>query len=280
MKIEKITLQELKLKPNKVGIYEMSAQDYHAHDCPGLTRSDLMNLIKSYEHYTVARAKPDEPTPAMELGSATHYAILEPELFNANVIEIPEFKGDGSRKAKAEFEALHAGKIFLKKDQMLDISRMIEAVYSHKEAAELLTGIKEKTFVFDAGETLGKCRPDVISGNTIVDLKTVGDISLDAFERELGAFGYYLQAAYYTQGVRRVSDLKTTDFKFLCVEKSAPYKVAIRELNPDVIDCGDRMIAYALKNFKEGPNKKYRNEVATLPAWMIWQMERILNSGN
>ena len=72
-----------------------SATDYHA--APGASASRLKQLKRSAAHMKYDMDNPQEPTPAMIIGSATHSAILEPDLFVKEWGRLPE--GDGRSKA-------------------------------------------------------------------------------------------------------------------------------------------------------------------------------------
>ena len=59
----------------------MSNEAYHAYD--GISKSGLDLIARSPAHYAYRTAS--EPTRAMVIGSATHAAILEPEVFASSI---------------------------------------------------------------------------------------------------------------------------------------------------------------------------------------------------
>lgn len=64
----------------EVGIYEdVPADTYHAWDAASNSR--LSHLLRSPAHCREAIDNPPDPTPAQILGTAAHYCILEPDLF-------------------------------------------------------------------------------------------------------------------------------------------------------------------------------------------------------
>ncbi|MFA6120877.1 MAG: PD-(D/E)XK nuclease-like domain-containing protein [Sideroxydans sp.] len=62
-------------------VRNLPIKDYHAGE--EISHSGIVKLLKSPEHYLQYKSGEDEPTPAMEFGSAFHSFILEPELFAA-----------------------------------------------------------------------------------------------------------------------------------------------------------------------------------------------------
>ena len=88
-------------------MHNQSAEDYHA--SPGASASRLKQLKqRSAAHMKYDMENPQEPTPAMTIGSAAHSAILEPGLFLGEWGRIPE--GDGRSKAVKEAKAELAGR--------------------------------------------------------------------------------------------------------------------------------------------------------------------------
>ena len=70
-------------------MHDQSAEDYHA--SPGASASRLKQLLgRSAAHLKYAMDNPQEPTQAMIIGSATHSAILQTDLFVKEWARLPE----------------------------------------------------------------------------------------------------------------------------------------------------------------------------------------------
>ena len=71
----------------------------------------------------------------------------------------------------------------------------------------------------------------------ITDLKTTKDASPRGFASSMVKFGLHLQAAFYSDGYHACTGIYP-EFKFLVVETSAPYEVALYSVPQAVIDQG------------------------------------------
>jgi hypothetical protein len=246
------------------------AADYHA--SPYASASRLKLLKRSPAHMKHQMENPEPPTPQMIIGSATHSAILEPDLFVKEWGRLPE--GDGRSKAVKDaklelltqfgaeaFRYLPAKDYILKPDVYDNILAMRDSVLGNELAADLLDGAatevshywterrtqsrigavgpaatkqqSEKTFHVEC-----KARIDALPregsrwGNCVVDIKTTADASAREFQRSVHNFGYHLQAAHYLSAAERLRLI------FVVVERDAPHCVAIYELDEDALELG------------------------------------------
>ena len=76
------TITQRHVNPN------MPAEKYHA--VQALSKSMMAKLLKSPAHYRAAQEEHQEPSKAMQLGTAIHTAVLEPDLYAYVVAVIPE----------------------------------------------------------------------------------------------------------------------------------------------------------------------------------------------
>jgi hypothetical protein len=225
-----------------------SAKDYHA--APGASASRLKLLKRSAAHMKYAMDNPQEPTPAMIIGSATHSAILEPDLFVKEWGRIPE--GDGRSKAvkeaKAELIVQYGAGQILKPDVYDNILAMRDSVFGNALALDLLDDADTETSHYwneYVGDSLSngrdvKCkaridalpREDSLWSNCVVDIKTITDGSAKEFQRSVYNFSYHIQAQHYMTAAERGR------FIFIVVERDAPHCVAIYELDDDALKLG------------------------------------------
>ena len=233
------------MKMENISLLSMPADHYHLH--PAVGHSGLVRIMRSPAHYREYVTHPPEATPAMQLGTAFHTALLEPDRFGDAFVVAPRFDRrtkDGKAAAEA-WEADNAGKIALSAEQMAAIQSMAYLVRCHTGADKLLShGLAEMSGFWtdpEAGIEC-KCRPDflVMEGDRIigiVDVKTCCDASADGFARAIATLGYDVQAAFYQDGVKTLTG-RTIPFYFIAVEKDAPYAVAAYKASDEVIEVG------------------------------------------
>ena len=214
----------------KSGIVMKNAE-YRA--SPAISRSDLQLLSKSPQKFRYETEHPQPKTQALIFGAAFHSYLLEPESFDTEYAVIP-LLNRRTKAGKEEWEAfsvLHAGKELICAEDFQTIQAMAESVLQNKYAAALIRGSLHERSFFWTDELTGeacKCRPDILfdAGEThiIADIKTCTDASADAFTRDAVKYGYTMQAAMYTEGVRLCTGV-SYEFLFICVEKEPPYAI-------------------------------------------------------
>ena len=228
-------------------MHDQSATDYHA--APGASASRLKLLKRSAAHMKYEMDNPQEPTQAMIIGSATHSAILEPDLFVKEWGRLPE--GDGRSKAvkeaKAELIVQHGADRILKPDVYDNILAMRDSVFDNALALDLLDGADTETSHYWAEryflgtkpvEVDCKARIDALPAessmwnNCVVDIKTTANASPEEFRRSCFNFSYHIQAPHYLAAANRGR------FIFIVVERDAPHCVAIYELDDDALELG------------------------------------------
>jgi exodeoxyribonuclease VIII len=250
----------------------LSNEDYHA--LPHVSPSRLKLLARSPLHYfdtylAVDREKP-EPTAAMKLGTATHTAILEPELFEATVKELPadaprrptqlqleEPAKTGTAKYRDyldalerkqywdEFDKKNAGKIILPPTDFDNVQSMADAVRKHPAAKFLLDlpGRREASYTWTGQHGIQcKTRPDwhSLCHEYVIDLKSTRDASRDEFARSLAGYDYHLQAAW------NLSALSARKFLIIAVESTRPFAVAVYPVSDATIAAGNRRVNSAM----------------------------------
>ena len=273
---------------------DMSNEDYHR--SPAISKSGMDRLAISPEHYQAYLLERREETPAMKTGTAVHMAVLEPELFKKTYVhfydaEICESIGGAKPRAtnkykewKAEFEAEFAGRILLDSTEYREVTDISKSVLSRPVPLKILSaaGAFEHSFFWDDPETgvACRCRPDFLRNDGyIIDLKTTEDASPRGFEKSAEKFRYWVQAAFYKQGVEAVLNIDVKGFVFIAVEKKPPYAVACYTADEAMIAAGIEEVRRCLAIYKacdeadEWPG--YPDEIMPLkrPAW-AWARER------
>ena len=250
-----------------------SNADYHAD--PAVSASHLHAVAKSPYHYfsrylDQKRSAP-EPTAAMRLGSLVHCAVLEPEEL-AGRYGVCAPRNTKAGKEQAERMAAAGIEAVTGSDMELALA-MADAVRSHQAAAELLrNGKAEQSFWWDDAATglRCKCRPDWYDGTTVVDLKSTTDASPAAFARSVATFRYHVQASHYLAGLHGAER-----FVFIAVEKTAPYAVAVYELDAAAMAAGDELrqrdmrVIADCQATKEWPGYGDTCQALSLPSWAL-----------
>jgi exodeoxyribonuclease VIII len=238
------------------------------HKGPGISKSGLDAIHRSPLYYKTLRDHPRPSTPTLEIGTAFHVAVLEPDLFAANYIPDP-FPGSQSKAAKeARKELRSAGKIIVANDideesgiwgvgKYDAILKMAEAVRAHRTASILLdpqAGIPELSAYWVDQETkkLCKARADFYNQahEIIVDLKSTTNAAMAEFAKSCASYRYHIQDAWYTDGFRAVG-ARVRAFVFVAVEKDPPYGVACYRLDKGDQELGRSMYQNDLRVYQQ-----------------------------
>lgn len=267
------------------GKIDISNEDYHGG--PGISKSHLDVIspqnngcpAKYWYTYISEQAEPREPSPDMIIGTAVHTLVLEPETFDDCYVESQKFdrRTKAGKAEAAAFEEANKGRIVLEPDAMKQVKEMAHAVHVHPVASKLLArGEAETSFYATDPETglLIKSRPDFINHNNfMIDLKTTGDASPDAFFKSIINFRYFIQPPWYTDVIGLAGHDRPEQVIFVAVEKKPPYLVGVYFTPPEVFDIGRMQARRDLnlinESLKNGyfPDYGYTAQPIALPAW-------------
>lgn len=257
----------------------MNSAEYFAVDA--MSKSRLDQIAKSPAHLQEWLKNPPAPTPAMQLGSAFHCALLEPDRFPASYGELPDVNRT-TKEGKAAYAAWleeNPGKIGLKADVMEQIRKMQGAFNAHSFIAKILKGAAIERCAFWQDEETSvacKARPDIVTPDgLVIDLKTTEDATAEAFSRDSWKHRYHVQAAMYLEGVSKALGRKHEAFLFIAVEKSPPYAITTYVADQEFLARGREAMRRDLMRYAECVRKNewpaYSEEVQTLtlPRWAI-----------
>ena len=210
------------------GTHDLSDEDYFAADA--INNSYLWKLInQTPAHAQVATAKTD----ALNLGSAVHLAVLQPEHASDKIVQGPE-----TRRGKAWTDALKKAqsedKILLTQADYNQCMSMRDSVWRNPSVAQELNQkdtVYEQAAFWEHKGLQFKCKVDAARPSVIVDLKTSQDASPRGFSQSIAKYGYHQQDASYSYGWGQASGIKVEHFLFLVVEKYPPFACAIYELD-------------------------------------------------
>ena len=271
----------------KQGIYPgVPMSDYGKWDAANY--STLKHFKRSCAHAMQRYMHPPEPTPAMDLGQATHTAILEPERFERDYVVGPKvdrrFKKD--KEIWARFLEQNPDKEILKTQDYARCIAMGEAVRRNSVMRELLDGIggNELSFVWRDTDTDVWCKGRIdhfgrLWGNAaIADVKTTMDASPRGWAREVARYQYHVQAAMYLDALDTIEPVVERKFLWLALESEPPYAVGLYEPDFEAIEQGRKSYKHWLELWAEcrrsgtWPGYEMAIQSLMLPRWAVdWE---------
>lgn len=194
------------------GIYHDIENDAY-HSGPGVSKSQLDMVSKCPALLSWQKAAPVDTQKLKELdmGTALHCLLLEPDEFDRRFIVAPEFNrrtNDGKAEEKSFLASCESsGMTVMTSDEGRKLLLMRDSAMAHSGARWLLEadGHAESSIYWEDSETSELCRirPDKYLSQqpVIVDVKKVAD--MDRFPRHIEEFRYHVQDAMYREGYRQ-----------------------------------------------------------------------------
>ena len=266
----------------------MTEKEYRSH--PAVSRSELWRLYsESPEKFRFYKDEPPPATDALIFGQALHMSVLQPDIYADNFAVMPDVdrRTREGKAAWAAFTAENEGKTAISADWQAKIDKMTAKLNGDPYVRKLLSGEHEKPY-FWTDELTGeecKCRVDSITQiggvNYIIDVKTAEDASGNKFMKKSIDFGYPMQAAMYSEGVKKASGTDCR-FVFVIIEKSPPYAVNIMQADGLYTQYGYDMFREAIGIYHDckinnnwyGYLGKFNNiNVLGLPAYLAKEFE-------
>ncbi len=212
-------------------------------------------------------AREDDSTDASDLGTIVHSLLLEGDDEGIELIHPTDYLSDKGNIPKgwtnnairaARDSARSLGKIPVLPEDMLQASAVvgsalafIESLKSTEpaiwEAFQPGGGEAESviTWVDEIGDTLCKCRPDLLSKDrsVIVDLKTTGTSANPATwaRTQMTGQNAYVSSAFYRRGVNALCGVEPA-YVFLVVETVPPYLCSLIGTDPHGFELGDEKV--------------------------------------
>lgn len=257
----------------------MPNEVYHTHE--SISKSGLDLIARSPAHFHYAAAK--QPTRAMEIGTAIHAALLEPERFQREYVLLRDVKDRRASEYK-QAVSVHGSERVLVSHEADEVAGMQEAVYSNQTAKNWLekSGRRELSVFAQDPETgaLVRCRFDILTDcGFSIDIKKTQDAREEAFSRAIDNYRYHVQAAFYSDVFLWATGEKLAGFKFIAVEQEMPHGCKTYRLDETAIIEGRRLYREDLNLYAECLKKQdwpcYEDEesLISLPEWRIRQIE-------
>jgi hypothetical protein len=251
---------------------KLSNSQYHANDA--ISSSDVkMVHSKSLAHW---KAKTYSSSPVFDMGTAVHAMVLEEA---KGVVRGPE-----TRRGKAWAEAYEEAQA---NDQTLltaadyDLARNIaDSVLFHPAGQRMAgpTTVNEASFFATDPETelKIKCRPDSYwdAKGVLYDLKTCQDASPRGVAKDMIAYNYAIQQAFYMHCLEQAG-YEASQFVFVHVEKTGAHSVSTNIIHEEYLDWAKgemhmtlRKIAKANEAQKWDTGWSDQTNVIDLPRWL------------
>lgn len=222
------------------GIYQLTSEQYHADPVPAgsLSSTGARRLLAACPaKFEYERRHPQQPTRALDLGTAAHRLVLGdgPDLV---AIDADDWRTRAAREERDDVRA--EGGLPLLVADYDRVQNMAAALRQHPIAAALLapgSGLPEQS-LFWVDEPTGvwcRARPDWLPhrgpGRMLVaDFKTTRDGSPAGLARAMETYGYHQQAAWYLDGIRTLGLADNPVFLLVFQESDPPHVVTVAEL--------------------------------------------------
>jgi len=286
-------------------IQNMPSRVYHSG--PQASKGRLAILrTQSPQHLLWEMNHPTEPTDAMKLGTAIHTLTLQPELWDREYVVAPSQceaikKSDGLRCTSAPSRSfdgkwlcgIHSKGMegrgddkreTITEERFAQVKAIRDAVLANKYAAALLSGAAREVSGFWTEDGVDcRMRPDAwqFDHNYLADIKTTADASPAAFQRQLYAQSYDLQAAHYLAGADAVG-MPADGFVFIVVEREPPHAVGVYRLADKTLSAvreeRRRLLAQYRQCVQSGEFPGYGDQIrdVDVAAWSMKQIETAL----
>lgn len=235
----------------KKGLVIETNNEYHG-DLSAISKSRLSKMAVCPRYFKWCEENSEEKSKDLIFGSAFHKWVLERETFYDEFAVVPVCDRR-TKEGKAVYEMFVAeseGKLVITAEELETIKGMCASVESNKYAKALLNGERERSMYFldDLTGISCKVRPDCykpLSCDKLVisDLKSCKSATPEDFMRDIVKYAYDLQAYMYELGASKTLSvpMENISFCFVCVEKKAPYLMAIYEVNGDIVNRGEML---------------------------------------
>lgn len=260
------------------GIYDgITNADYHRDEALGSTSLKTL-ATKTPAHYQYDKSHTTHKDE-FDVGTATHSLILEDDTSGVEVLDFAAWTTKAAKEARDEARA--AGKIPMLAKDWQQVVAMRDSVMAHPVASKLFTGHRAEASVFwEEGGLMLKCRPDAWHPSILVDLKTTRDADPNEFGSTAANLGYHQSVAHYIDGVHEATG-EELPFRFVLVEKTAPYLVSVVDLDAEAIEIGRALNDRAKRIYRECLEANtwpgYPNtDPVSLPMWAIYKSEDLL----
>ena len=262
-----------------VWVQNMPMEAYHSYE--GISNSGLNLVARSPAHY--AHRAAFKSTRAMDIGTAFHTALLEPDRFGS---EYQVVNGIDDRR-KSEYK--EAAKVFggdktLTASEGASVAVMSESVQANPDAREVLSakGYAELSGFVEDPDTgaLLRVRFDWLTVDArAVDIKKTQDARPFAFSRSVNNYRYHCQQAMYSHVFELIEGRPLESYQFLAIEEQPPCANVLYTLDHLAVQHGHTLYRDALSDYaiacesNEWPSYGTTSDVIGLPEYVMNELE-------
>lgn len=219
------------------------------------------------------------------IGQGAHDYLLQRDAFlELNSVLPVDFNPYTKAGKDMKAELISQGLNVIKYDEFEQIKEMVAEIDAHPFAGAAFTDGKAERSLFWVDKKTGvycRCRPDWLpyDAKNVPDYKTTADASQEGVDKSMANFGYNMQHAWYSDGIKAVFGKAPEQFFFVYQEKEAPYIVTCAVPDSDAIRYGAMLNRKALGIFAEclktdtWPGYSDRVIVSRLPVWKSMQLD-------
>jgi hypothetical protein len=218
----------------------------------------------------------------MQIGSAIHCAILEPEVFEREYLLLQDVKDRRSAIYKDALK-IHSEDKVLISHEINSVTSAAQAVSLNDDYQAQYASAKKYTELsfFAVDQETGvkiKCRFDMITEDgKALDIKKTQDVREFQFMRAIASYDYHIQQAFYERVYQCATSNELQDFAFLAIEEKSPNSNRIYRIDDLSMQLAHKKVSKILNKFK---NQKDRTEgitlnetYITLPEWKLAELE-------
>lgn len=265
-------------------VHDMKDDEYHSR--PELSSTGARMLLPDFKgspaKYRWNQTHPRANTRAYDIGHAVHAKVLGTGL---QAVAYPEellgANGAASTKAAKEWavEQRADGFVPMKAVEVNIINAIAESVLANHDARTVLEQPYRETSIFTRSpEGVDvRARFDIYGQHHAGDLKTTTDASARGFMKHVVEYGYYMQEAWYRDAHQFETGEELDTFKFVAVETSGPYQVAVHELDVVFRMIGRKLAREARDTYQQcvetGIWPGLDGELLGPPNWMLYEHE-------
>lgn len=278
-----IDYSELTPELAKAGCFVLNMPNDAYHKYEGISKSglDLVNRSPAHYHFRAPRS----PSRTLELGTALHTAILEPERYKAEYVKLAGAKARTASEYKQAIK-VHGSERVLISHEASNIDSIQETIRSQAHIKELLDScdLFELSGLVEYKGVMLRIRIDAFSSTDIVavDLKTTIDSSRTEFAKSVYNYRYHVQDAFYSAVFELIAKKPLKAFKFLAVENDPPHCPMIYTLDDEAKMIGLQEALRNLETFSSAEmmqGYEQTNEPLNLPCWALAQYENQIDEG-
>jgi hypothetical protein len=237
---------------------KQSAMEQNYFDIKAYSASEIKTAAKDMVEYHDVYVNGNSPyKDGFGLGTLLHSAILEPDKFDKESVMKPAGMKFSTTEGK-QWKAANEGRMIVSDDDAEAIRGALKSLSLYHSddypfnvgSKNMLEFLREKTSKemevyqeeFDIADGLIrpiKMKPDayfIYDGILIIlDIKSMATYDFENIDYTIKKYKYFIQAAWYTEILKKILECKEAIFFNLCIEKSGLYRVHAKSYRPDFL---------------------------------------------